>query len=134
MCFVRKTDSLPYLVDQCERKLEELKGIQQFGGDALNLQEYENTLTIPANTFDEKVWLLRMTATSPKFTMPLDFSIRPANSTTLLDEGITEPIRISDTEWGWYIFIDKTFYDNVNTYKLNVIYSGKATFALSVIK
>ena len=134
MCFVRKTNALPYLVSQCRQKLDELKELQQFGSDALNLQEYETTLTIPANTYDEKVWLLKMTTTRPKFTMPLDLSIRPADSTTLTDQGTNEPIRISDTEWGWYIFIDKSFYNNANTYKLSVIYSGKATFSVSVIK
>lgn len=126
----RKNNSITMMIAQAQEKLREIKELQFFGGDALNLKRYSHTFVVPVNANPYACFRIVMTPSEPGHTMPIDVGRKPANAATRIYSGKVERVPRTDGKFEYLIMFDQQFAGETSTMEFYVIYSGAATFEL----
>lgn len=122
----RAKNSVDMMIAQAQEKMRELKELQFFGGDALNLKRWSQVINIPPDA-TAHLYSVVMTPDDPETTMPFNALLRPASATSYMT-GQIEPVHRTDNAFE-YLVMTETNYDVVSRpTKLTIEYSGKATF------
>lgn len=123
----RSTNHITVMIAQARQKLEEIKGVQIFGGDALNLKRFEQVFTMPGGVTNDYCWRVVMTPTEPDFTMPIDTITKPAAPGQF---GYMKVERVPTTNgtFEWLVFGSQFDFDTLQQTLFAVTYSGAATF------
>lgn len=129
---MRTKNVLDMLLSQAKQKLEEIKQLQFFGGDALNLKRYVVDIVIPPDARTH-CWRVLMTPENKDTTMPIGVIVKPGKPNQLRTDAYVEPVKRSDGNFE-YLFISNSNYDTVAAVDIIVItYSGKANFTINQI-
>lgn len=129
---MRGQNHFTMMIAEAMKKLEEIKGIQFFGGDALNLKEYETTFTVGANDYAMHCWRIVMTPTRPNYTMPVDVRTLAGNATSFSNAQI-ERVWRTDGAFEFLVMTDANYGSNPIVSALRITYSGAATFTITQI-
>lgn len=123
----RSTNHITVMIAQARQKLEEIKGLQIFGGDALNLKRYEHTFNMPGGVDNDYCFRVVMTPTEPNFTMPIDTITKPAAPGQF---GYMKVERVPKTDgtFEWLVFATQYSFDSAQDTLFAVTYTGSATF------
>ncbi len=128
----RESSDLTKMVSEAERKLEEIKQAQFFGGDALILKRYEYEMVIPGSDTIDRCWKFVMTPTDETKTMPIDVGVKPADATTTAFAKI-ERVPRTDGKFEYLVMFLATFLTPIQKTDFYITYSGDATFAVTVL-
>lgn len=129
----RSNPSLDLMVSQAERKLTELKETQFFGGDALNLKRWSQVIMVNGDNVAH-CWRLRITPTDPETMMPLSVITKPhTDDYTLVTGASIESVHRDDDIFEYLVIPPVNFSGPARGFKLQVEYSGVATFSLAQI-
>ena len=126
---MRPQTHIDTMIAQARRKLNEVKELQFFGGDALNLKQYSANFDIPSGS-NPRLYQIIMTPTNPGFTMPLDVRYNIRDETTFLYPFI-ERVQRTDGKFEVLVMFDQNWYDTTQRTQVKIIYSGAATFELN---
>ena len=126
---MRPQTHIDTMIAQARRKLNEVKELQFFGGDALNLKQYSANFDIPSGS-NPRLYQIILTPTNPGFTMPLDVRYAMRDETTFLRPFI-ERVHRTDGKFEVLVMFDQSWYDTTQRTQLIIIYSGAATFELN---
>lgn len=127
----RTKNSVDMLIAQAQEKLRELKELQFFGGDALNLKRWSQVLNLPPDA-TAHCWRVVMTPDDPETTMPFNALLKPGSATSYMT-GQVEAVHRTDGAFE-YLIIPETNYDVVSRpTKITIEYTGKATFSITQI-
>lgn len=119
------------LLAQAQEKLRELKELQFFGGDALNLKRWRQQFDVPGNSA-KHCYRIIMTPDDPETTMPFSAVSRPTNANSYMS-GVIEAVHRTDGVFE-YLFITRDNFDsNTRSTTLTIEYTGKATFNVTQI-
>ena len=129
---MRPQNRIDLMIAQARQKLNEIKQLQYFGGDSLNLKQYSQIFTIPANDTNYHCWRIVMTPTAIGYTMPIDIKAIPANATSNL-RPVLERVQRTDGKFEVLVIFDQSFYDTAQSSEVLFIYSGAATFTVTQI-
>lgn len=127
----RQNNQITMMIAQARQKLNEIKGVQYFGGDALNLSKFEQTFT-QAGGAGPKCWRITMTPTRPGYTIPIDATTKPAAENSF-SWGSIERVPTTDGTFQYLLYFDTNYGTDPNTCLFTVTYSGAATFDVTVI-
>lgn len=121
----RANSSITMMIAQAMEKMRELKELQFFGGDALNLKRYTQTVNV-AGDGQRHCWQIIMTPVDPTTTMPFMAETKPANATSY-QTGQVEAVHRTDGSFEYLVIAQN--YDTVaRPMKINIEYTGAATF------
>lgn len=129
---MRGQNHITMMIASAMEKLEEIKGIQFFGGDALNLKEYETTFTVAGNDFNMHCWRIVMTPTRPNYTMPVDVRTLAGNATSFSNAQI-ERVWRTDGAFEFLVMTNSNFGADPIVSAVRITYSGAATFTITQI-
>ena len=125
----RANPSIDLLASQIKRKLTEIKELQFFGGDSLNLKRWSQIVNVPPDGVNH-CWRLRITPADPQTMMPFSVQIRPHTSDyTKVIGGYSEAVHRDDDIFE-YLILPVTNSGETRSFKLQVEYSGAASFSL----
>lgn len=127
----RANNDITMMVAQAQQKMRELKELQFFGGDSLNLKRWSQNITVPSDS-TMHCWRLVITPDDPATMMPFSAVMRPANATSNIS-GQIEPVHRSDTSFEYLFIVNAVFGGTAPVAKLTVEYSGSATFSITQI-
>lgn len=127
----RANPSITLMVSQAQQKMRELKELQFFGGDSLNLKRYSTTITIPSDS-TAHCWRIVMAPDDPNTTMPLDVISKPANATSFTNVTI-ERVHRSDDSFEFLAIANPAYGGTPPQVKVVIEYAGKATFSINQI-
>lgn len=117
------------LISQALQKKRELKEMQFFGGDALNLGRWSTTLSVPNS--GKHCWRIIITPDDPKYMLPFMAQTKPATATSYQTAEV-EAVHRTDGKFEYLIIAEN--YDTVaRTVRVTIEYSGKATFTITKI-
>ena len=119
------------LVAEAQQKLRELKELQFFGGDALNLKRWTQTLSIPADGA-KHCWQVVMTPEDIEKSMPFEVVLRPG-SATAYTYGQAEAVHRTDNKYEYLIITGENWDAVAKPLKATIEYTGKATFNITQI-
>lgn len=128
----RSSSNITAMVAEAQKKLEEIKGLQLFGGDALNLSDFEQVLSMPGGVTNDYCWRITMTPTKPGFTMPIDTITKPAEAGQFGYMNV-ERVPKTDGTFEWLVFGSQFDFDSAQSTLFRVTYSGAATFNVTQI-
>lgn len=129
----RADNTITKMIAEAQDKLAEIKGIQYFGGDALNLSQFQQSFVGPPPPSGTKDygWLITMTPDTElvDYTMPLDTQLKPDSE--YQNAGNVERVPTTDGTFQWLVYVTNYSGDfpNVST-QLTIIYSGQASFSV----
>lgn len=123
---MRPQTHIDMMIAQARRKLNEVKELQFFGGDALNLKQYTVNIDIPPSS-SARLYQILMTPTNSGYTMPLDVRYTMRNSTSYL-RPFLERVQRNDGKFEVLAMFDQNWYDTTQRTQVIIIYSGAATF------
>ena len=127
---MRTKNVLDMLLAQAKQKLEEIKQLQFFGGDALNLKRATFNITIPSDK-RAHCWRVTMTPINTDTTMPIGVIVKPGKPIQSRIYTDIERVRRDDGNFE-YLFISNKNYDtDAAIYTIAITYSGKADFAIT---
>lgn len=127
----RRSSSADMLIAQAQEKLRELKELQFFGGDALNLKRWSQVIDVPPDGTTH-CWRVVMTPEDTETTMPFNAILRPATATSYMT-GQVEAVHRTDGAFE-YLIIGEQNYDVVTrSTKVTIEYTGKASFSITQI-
>lgn len=129
---MRTKNVLDMLLSQAKQKLEEIKQLQFFGGDALNLKRYVVDIVIPPDARTH-CWRIVMMPENKDTTMPIGVIVKPGKPTQSKIYTEIERVKRDDGNFE-YLFISNSNYDTaaaVDT--IAITYSGKANFTINQI-
>jgi len=127
----RANPTITLMVSQAQQKMRELKELQFFGGDSLNLKRYSYTITVPTDAVAH-CWRIVMVPDDPNTTMPLDVISKPANATSFSNANI-ERVHRSDDSFEFLAITDAVYGGTSPQIKVVIEYAGKATFSVNQI-
>lgn len=127
---MRPQTHIDMMIAQARRALDELKGLQVFGGDALNLSEYTHLFTILPNA-PAQAWRVVMTPINPEFTMPLEVKGLPYEMSRV--RPIIERVYRNDGNFEVLVIFEQNIEAETHQAQLFITYSGKATFAVEKV-
>lgn len=128
----RNTSNIAAMVAQAQQKLEEIKGLQLFGGDALNLSKFEHTFNLPGGVTKDYCFRVVMTPTKPGYTMPIDTSTKPAAAGQFGYMNV-ERVPKTDGTFEWLVYGSQFDFDPAQSTLFTITYSGAATFAVTTL-
>lgn len=129
---MRTKNVLDMLLAQAKQKLEEIKQLQFFGGDALSLKRYVVDIVIPPDARTH-CWRIVMMPENKDTTMPIGVIVKPGKPIQSRIYTEIERVKRSDGNFE-YLFISNSNYDTtaaVDT--IAITYSGKANFTINRI-
>ena len=129
---MRPQNRIDLMIAQARQKLNEIKQLQYFGGDSLNLKQHSQIFTIPANDTNYHCWRIVMTPTAIGYTIPIEIKAIPANATSNL-RPMLERVQRTDGNFEVLVMFDQSFYDTAQSSEVLFIYSGAATFTVTQI-
>lgn len=118
------------MIAQALQKKRELKELQFFGGDALNLGRWSTVINVP-NDMARHCWRIIVTPDDPKYTLPFMAEIKPATATSY-QGGQVEAVRRTDGKYE-YLIIAENYAETARPMRVTIEYSGKATFSITQI-
>mgnify|MGYP000930600084 CR=1 FL=1 len=127
---MRTKNVLDMLLAQAKQKLEEIKQLQFFGGDALNLKRYVVDIVIPPD-IRTHCWRIVMMPENKDTTMPIGVIVKPGKpiqSRIYID---IERVRRDDGNFEYLFISDKNYDTDAAIYTIAITYSGKADFAIT---
>ncbi len=127
----RANPSITLMVSQAQQKMRELKELQFFGGDSLNLKRWTQVITIPADS-TMHCWRVVMIPDDVTTTMPFEVVARPNNATSFTS-GQIEAVHRTDGNFEYLVIFNAVFGGTPPQSKLTIEYSGKATFSITQI-
>lgn len=127
----RANPSITLMVSQAQQKMRELKELQFFGGDSLNLKRWSQVITIPADSTNH-CWRIVMTPDDPATTMPFAAENRPNNATSFANAQI-EAVHRTDGNFEYLVIFNAVFGGTPPESKITIEYSGQATFSITQI-
>jgi hypothetical protein len=126
----RGDNTITAMIAQAQKKLEEIKELQFFGGDAINLKRYTLPVEIEADQPFYSCYKITMTPSLPEWTMPIEVGVKPANAETY-PVGHIEAINKTDGTFEWIVIFDPNYlFDPVDN-DFYIIYSGTASFVVT---
>lgn len=126
----RSANTITEIVANAQQKLREIKEVQLFGGDALNLKEFRQIFTMPGGITKDYCWRVVMTPTEPEFTMPIDTVTKP-NAPNQFGYMKVERVPTTDGTFEWLVFGQQFDFDPNQDTLFRVTYSGAATFQVT---
>lgn len=127
---MRQKNVLDMLISQARRKLDELKQLQFFGGDALNLKRATFDITIPG---DQRAhcWRVTMTPINTDTTMPISAIVKPSTTNQFRSFGLIERVKRNDGVFEFLIMYSENY--NIEPWQdmFVVTFSGKADFSIT---
>lgn len=127
----RANPSITLMINQAQQKMRELKELQFFGGDALNLKRYKTLITVPADSAPH-CWRIVMTPDDPATSMPLVARQRPATENAFAG-GQIEPVHRTDGNFEYLMIPNPNFSGSPRGFYFIIEYSGGATFTINQI-
>lgn len=124
----RRNTTIDMLIAQALEKKRELKELQFFGGDALNLGRWAQIINVP-NDGVRHCWRVIVTPTDPKTTLPFMAEAKSATATSLLS-GQVEAVHRTDGKYEYLIVVQH----NAETplpLRVTIEYTGTATFSIT---
>lgn len=128
---MRPQSRVEILLSTALMRLQELKELQLFGGDAINMQVYEHTVTIPDDAVPH-CWRIVITPTAPETTLPINITATPAVDGQASTTASIERVRRTDGNYEFLVIYGAN-YGNTKTDKITITYTGKATFSVQQI-
>lgn len=127
---MRQKNVLDMLISQARRKLDELKQLQFFGGDALNLKRATFNITIPS---DQRAhcWRVTMTPINTDTTMPISAIVKPSTTNQFRSFGLIERVKRSDGVFEFLIMYSENYNTEPWQDMFVVTFSGKADFSIT---
>lgn len=127
----RANPSIVLMIAQAQRKMREFKELQFFGGDSLNMKRWSQVISVAGDNVPH-CWRLVITPADPTTMMPFSVMNKPDKATNTTG-GQVEPVHRTDGNYE-YLMIPVTNFGGVTrTFKLEVEYTGVATFSLTQI-
>lgn len=126
----RANPTITMMVAQAQQKLTELKELQFFGGDSLNLKRWSQTVSVPADSASH-CWRVVMTPDDPTTTMPLDAVAKPADALSLQINGSIERVHREDGAYEFLFITSAIFGGSAQNMRMKIEYSGVATFVVT---
>ena len=129
----RDDNTITKMIADAQAKLEEIKGVQYFGGDSLNLGQFQQVFEAPPPPSGSKAyaWLITMYPTLADYTMPLDTQVRPGRADSF-GTGSVERVPTTDQTYQWLVYASNFSGDFPTVYtELTIIYSGQADFLVT---
>lgn len=124
----RDPHDITQMLAEARRKLDESKaGVQPFGGDALNLRQFEHTFNLPGGVNNDYCFRVVMTPDLPEFTMPIDTITKPA-APGQFGYMKVERVPTTDGTFEWLVFTTQYDFDPATSTLFRVTYSGQASF------
>ena len=127
----RGSNNITMMIAQAQEKLRELKELQFFGGDALNLKRWTQTLNIP-NDGVKHCWRVVMTPEDPEKSMPFEVVLRPGTATAYT-YGQAEAVHRTDGSYEYLIITGENYDGITKPLKATIEYTGKASFSITQI-
>lgn len=127
----RANNSITMMIAQAQEKLRELKELQFFGGDALNLKRWTYTVNIPTDAA-KHCWRIVMTPDDPETTMPFEAVLRPGDATSYA-YGQAEAVHRTDGAYEYLIISGENYEVATKPLKISIEYTGTATFSITQI-
>lgn len=128
----RASNDITMMVAQAQQKMRELKELQFFGGDSLNLKRWVRTQSIPLDSVSH-CWRVVIVPDDPATMMPFSAQIKPANATSFVS-GQVEPVHRTDGSYEYLFIINAEYPDGpAQTARFVIEYSGTATFNVTQI-
>lgn len=126
---MRQKNVLDMLISQARRKLDELKQLQFFGGDALNLKRAAFDIVIP-NDQRAHCWRATMTPVNMTTTMPISAIVKPSTTSQFRSFGLIERVKRNDGVFEFLIMYPENY--NTESWRdtFVVTFSGKAGFSI----
>lgn len=127
---MRQKNVLDMLISQARRKLDELKQLQFFGGDALNLKRATFDITIPS---DQRAhcWRVTMTPINTDTTMPISAIVKPSTTNQFRSFGLIERVKRNDGVFEFLIMYQENYSTEPWQDMFVVTFSGKADFSIT---
>ena len=126
----RSNPTIDLLLAQAQRKMTELKELQFFGGDSLNLRRWSQQITVAGDSTPH-CWRLRITPEDAETMMPFEVGIKPHTADyTQVIGGQVESVHRTDDIFEYLIIAGVNYGGVPRGFKLQVEYSGIATFNL----
>ena len=126
---MRQKNVLDTLMSQARRKLDELKQLQFFGGDALNLKHATFDITIPSD-MRAHCWRVTMTPVNIATAMPISAIVKPSNTNQFRSFGSIERVKRSDGVFEFLIMYPENYNTEPWQDMFVVTFSGKADFSI----
>ena len=126
----RGNTSIDMMIAQALEKMRELKQLQFFGGDALQLGRWTQVINVPGDSTTH-CWRVLVTPDDPKTTLPFMAELKPATATSY-QGGQVEPVHRTDGKFE-YLIIAQNYDTAARPMRITVEYTGKATFSLTQI-
>lgn len=127
----RANNSITMMIAQAMEKMRELKELQFFGGDALNLKRYRTTITAPPDA-TQHCYRLIMTPEDPTTCMPFLAQTKPS-APNAYTGAVIEAVHRTDGKFE-YLIITRANFDSVaRSMDLTIEYTGTAQFTINQI-
>ena len=127
----RANNDITMMVAQAQQKMRELKELQFFGGDSLNLRRWTQNVSLPLDGVMH-CWRVVITPDDPATMMPFSAIMKPADATSFIS-GQVEPVHRTDDAFEYLFIFNAEFAGPAQTAKMLIEYSGKATFNVAQI-
>ena len=127
----RANPSITLMVNQAQQKMRELKELQFFGGDALNLKRYKTLITVPTDA-TMHCWRIVMTPHDATTTMPFVARQRPATANSF-GGGQIEPVHRTDGLYEYLFITNASYGPDAESFYFIIEYAGSAAFSITQI-
>lgn len=127
----RRPNKIDMIVAQAQEKLRELKELQFFGGDALNLSRWTYTIQIPDDAAKHCYRIVITPEDTEKF-MPFAAGLKPG-SATAYTYGQVEPVHRTDGNFEYLIITGEEYDGGTQPLVVTIEYTGKASFSITQI-
>jgi len=127
----RANNSITMMVAQAQQKMRELKELQFFGGDSLTLRRWSQDAILPLDGVSH-CWRVVITPDDPATMMPFSAIMKPANATSFIS-GQVEAVHRTDDAFEYLFIFNAEYAGPVQTARMIIEYSGKATFSVTQI-
>lgn len=129
---MRTKNVLDMLLAQARRKLDEIKELQFFGGDALNLKRKTIDITVPADS-RAHCWRIVMHPENRNTTMPIGIIVKPRVASQYRTYSITERVKRADGNFEYLVMYPENYTGETWLDAVEVTYSGKANFTVTQV-
>ena len=119
------------IVAQAQEKLRELKELQFFGGDALNLSRWTYTVHIPADAA-KHCYRIVITPDDPEKFMPFNAVTKPGGP-GIYTGGQVEAVHRTDGNFEYLLITSEEYDGGTQPLVVTIEYTGKATFNITQI-
>lgn len=128
----RTNPSIAMLIAQAQERMRESKELQFFGGDALNLKRWKQTVSIPLDS-TVHCWRVVLVPENTETTMPFNADFRPGDANTY-PSGTIEAVHRTDGAFEYLFIMNPEFSDQPAQNVIFFIeYTGTATVTITQI-